>query len=137
MERLFEAPETLDKGRRRLRGRNDGCLDDEQLPGDAVQLFEAEDQVLQVINKAERECDVEFANDPRVQLVDVHAPVFDIESENFADEERLPDMLALRIDPQRSVRAATFGLDAVEAGVAADIEHRFAAQVRRQALPDD
>src|SRR5664279_1522659 len=90
-----------------------------------------------MINKSERECDVEFADDARVQLVDVHSPVFDVESESFADEERLPDMLALCIHAQHAFRAKTFCLHAVEATIASDIEHRLAAQIGGQALPND
>ena len=54
-----------------------------------------------------------------------HAPEFEIESEHFADEQGLADMLALTVHSHHAASAPAFRLHTVEAAVTTDIEHGF------------
>src|SRR5205823_8424127 len=53
-------------------------------------------------------------------------------TEDFAREPRLTEIPFVAVDPEHAVGPAALHLDRVEAGVAADVEHAFAAEVPGQ-----
>src|SRR6185437_5090923 len=93
-------------------------------------------EMLQMVNEAERERDIEHANGFRIEIVNRKPAKLEIESQHFSDKKRLPDMLALTVDAEDAARAAAFRFNAIKPAVATNVEQAFACQVGRQTLLD-
>src|SRR5436190_1004135 len=92
--------------------------------------------MFEMIDKSERERDIKAADRGRIQIVNGEAAKLEVETENFANEEGLANMLPLAVDAENAMRAAPFRFDAIKAAVASDIEHALARQSGRQTLLD-
>jgi len=87
--------------------------------------------VLTVLDQTESECDIKLTNVSPCKLVDIHPPVFDVESEHVANENSLPHVLSLPIDSEDPARATPFGLKSIEARITTNIQDTLALQVLR------
>src|SRR3954452_3036592 len=74
MQRLPDLAERLNERLGRFFRRDDGGLDDQELVRHIVKPLEREDEVLEVINEAQRERDIEPANRSRIEVVNGKAP---------------------------------------------------------------
>jgi hypothetical protein len=101
-----------------------------------VEPLKGKDEMLEVIDQAESERDIEAADCFRPQIANGIAAELEIEPEHFADEQRLTDVLPLRVYAEDTLGATAFHFDAIKAAVAADIENGLTAQVRGQTLLD-
>src|SRR5438128_3660170 len=87
----------------------------------------------QVIKHTEEKNDVEFLAEA-VDVVDREFLKLDIELERVSRELRLRQVMLVEINADHARGAAPFHLDAVEAGIATDVEHAFVTQVVRQCM---
>ncbi len=96
-----------------------------------VQQVEREQRMAQVVEHAQEQHDVEALAE-RGNVVDGELAELDLGAADLGGEARLGEVAFVGVDSHHAVRAAPLHLDRVEAGVAADIEHGLAAQVRRE-----
>src|ERR1041385_5035965 len=88
--------------------------------------------MFEMVDESERERDIEHADRCRIQVVNGKSPKLEIESQNFPDEERLPDMLALSVDAEDPARSAALRFDTKTPAVTTNIEDALAGQVGRK-----
>src|SRR5947209_1909508 len=82
----------------------------------------------QVIEDSKKKNDIEFFPE-LLHVVDRKFAKFDIEPQRLSGELRLRQVLIVKVDAEHAVGAAPLHFDAVEAAIAADIKHRFTAQI--------
>jgi len=92
-----------------------------------------------MIEKSECEDEIELADVRNGKVIDGGPLERDVQPKNLCREPRLRDLPSLRVDAEHPGRAKPLGLETVEAGVAADVQHalprKIGRQVRLEELP--
>src|ERR1700760_4110687 len=84
-----------------------------------------------MIKDTHEEHKIELAGN-RVHVIDGILGKFDIELQGFGGKTRLIQVTIENVNAQHALSAALFHLNAVEAAVAANIEHRCAGKISGQ-----
>src|SRR5947209_8415146 len=94
---------------------------------------ERKQRMAQVVQHAKKKNDIELLTE-LLHVVNGEFAKFDFAAERLGGESRLGQISVVEINRDYAVGAAPFHLDAVEAAIAADIQHRLTAQVRRNRM---
>src|SRR5438874_4496957 len=94
---------------------------------------EREQRMAQVVQHAKKKNDIKLLT-KLLHVVNGEFAKFDFAAERLRGKFCLGQISVVEIDRDDPVRAASFHLDAVEAAIAADIQHRLTAQVRRNRM---
>ena len=94
-----------------------------------VDQVERQQRMAQVVEHAHEQHEVELLAE-RADVVDREVAEFDVEAVDLGGEARLRQIVLVEVDAEHALGAAPLHLHRVEAGVAADIEHRLAGAGR-------
>src|ERR1043166_269104 len=132
MKRWFGSAHRIDKRLRHFPWRIDCCFKNQESARDQKELLQRQHQVLAVVNQTERQRDIELAQFAWVDIVNRHALVSDIKSQNFLNKISLANEFTLRVDSEHPFRTTPFHFDGIEARVAADIENALSGKIIRE-----
>src|SRR5207253_3685009 len=107
-------------------------LHDKQFARNRKKFFERQHEVLAMIDETEREGNVELANGKRIEIVNRHPTVLNVEPQRCPHEDGLADQATLRINSENARGSAAFHLDGIEPRIATYVQNAFPGQILRQ-----
>src|ERR1043166_1937899 len=108
MKRWFGSAHRIDKRLRHFPWRIDCCFKNQESARDQKELLQRQHQVLAVVNQTERQRDIELAQFAWVDIVNRHALVSDIKSQNFLNKISLANEFTWRVDSDPPFRTTPF-----------------------------